>query len=72
MKQVIDAVIKELQGKNPGRDVIKMCLRVAMDASGFEFTHDEWNKLYDECALALAFDPLDERGPLLVKYAEEA
>lgn len=68
MKQVIDAVVKELKGKNPGMDVFKMCLRVAMDASGFEFTQEDWNKLYDECSKGIGFDPLDERGVLVVEY----
>lgn len=71
MKQVIDAVVKELKGKNPGMDVCKMCLRIAMDASGLEFTQEEMNKLHDECLKGIGFNPLDERGILIIKYSEE-
>ena len=48
MKQIIDAVVKELKGKNPGMDVFKMCLRVAVNTSGLEFTDEELNAIFKE------------------------
>ena len=63
MEQIVNAVVKELEGKNPGMDVIKMCLRVALSMSTFKFSEKERIELYDRVAQRLGFDPLE---PVLV------
>lgn len=57
MKNIADAVIKELKDKNASMDVIKMCIRVAISASGIEITEKEFGEIFDTVILGCPFDP---------------
>ncbi len=57
MKKIADAVINELKGKNASMDLIKMCIRVAISASGFEITEKEFGEIFDMVILGCPFSP---------------
>lgn len=59
MKQIVDAVIKELKDKNASMDVVKMCIRVAISASGFEVTNEEFGEIFQMVQNGCPFDPLE-------------
>lgn len=59
MNNVIEAVVNELKDKNPGMDVLKMCIRVAIATSEFEYTENERIEIFNECSNRIGFDPLE-------------
>lgn len=60
MNKIEVIVYEELKGKNAGSDTIKMLVRVAIKASGIEFTEEEINGIMTELLYSLPFNPLEE------------
>lgn len=46
--EIVAAVLKELKGKNAGMDIIKMCVRIALNMSGEEWLDDEHDEARKE------------------------
>ena len=53
MKNIIDTVVSEM-ADSTGLDEIKKALRIAIKASGLEFTESAWNYMMDEILYRLA------------------
>lgn len=60
MNKIEVIVYNELKDKNAGLDTIKMLVRVAIKASGVEFTEEETNEIMTELLYSLPFNPLDD------------